>query len=58
MGDSAAAVGHFLALPDSLCPDCYFDWKTRGELQMAAGRLDDAERDLTRVLTYAWTVPT
>jgi eukaryotic-like serine/threonine-protein kinase len=58
VGDSAAAVGLFRALPDSLCPDCYFDWKTRGELLMAAGRLDEAERDLTRVLTYAWTVPT
>jgi tetratricopeptide (TPR) repeat protein len=58
MGDSAAAVGLFAALPDSLCPDCYFDWKTRGELRMAAGKLDEAERDLTRVLTYAWTVPT
>jgi tetratricopeptide (TPR) repeat protein len=58
LGDSAAARESFQALPDSVCPDCYFDWRTRGELLLAAGRLDEAERDLTRVLTYAWTVPT
>lgn len=57
-GDSAAALVRFLALPDSLCTDCYFDWMTRARLLMAAGRLDEAHRYLVRVLTYAWTVPT
>jgi serine/threonine-protein kinase len=57
-GDSVRALSGFLALPDSLCPDCYFDWLTRAELLMATGRLDQARRFLVRVLTYAWTVPT
>jgi tetratricopeptide (TPR) repeat protein len=58
VGDTAGALGRFLALPDSLCPDCYFDWRTRGDLLMRAGRLDESHQDLVRVLTYAWTVPT
>jgi hypothetical protein len=56
--DSAGALNRFLLLPDSLCPDCYMDWSTRAGLLMAAGRLDQAKRNLVRVLTYAWTVPT
>jgi serine/threonine-protein kinase len=57
-GDSATALHLFAMLPDSLCPDCYFDWKTRARLLYSAGQLNDSYRLATRVLTYAWTVPT
>jgi tetratricopeptide (TPR) repeat protein len=57
-GDTATAMARFAALPDSLCQDCYLDWQARAELLMRRGELRSAQRLLTRVITFAWTVPT
>jgi eukaryotic-like serine/threonine-protein kinase len=57
-GDTARARRELALLPDSLCADCYLDWLTRAELTLAAGDLVPARRELERVMTYAWNVPT
>ena len=55
--DTAAATARFAALPDSLCQDCYLDWKTHAMLLLQSHELHEARRLLTRVVTFAWTVP-
>jgi len=56
--DTSGAIARFAALPDSLCQDCYLDWKTHAELLLRTDQPRPAERLLTRVVTFAWTVPT
>jgi serine/threonine-protein kinase len=56
-GDTSGAAAGFAALPDSLCQDCYLDWKTHATLLLQRHEPDEARRLLTRVVTFAWTVP-
>jgi eukaryotic-like serine/threonine-protein kinase len=55
--DSTVADAKFAALPDSLCQDCYLDWMTRATLLLRSRQPREARRLLTRVVTFAWTVP-
>ncbi len=41
-GDSATALKRLLALPDTLCPECYVDRLVRARLLLAAGRAAEA----------------
>jgi eukaryotic-like serine/threonine-protein kinase len=56
-GDSGSAAAQFATMPDSLCQGCYLDWQTHAVLLLQAHQLQDARRLLTRVVTFAWTVP-
>jgi serine/threonine-protein kinase len=56
-GDTVSAQTAFARLADSLCADCFLDWRTRGELWLSAGDLVQAKQQLERVRTYAWNVP-
>ena len=49
-GDSAEALPRFLALPDTLCPECYLDRLTRARLLTAAGRGREAMATLQEPL--------
>jgi eukaryotic-like serine/threonine-protein kinase len=55
--DTSGAAAGFAALPDSLCQDCYLDWKTHAMLLVQRHEPGEARRLLTRVVTFAWTVP-
>jgi serine/threonine-protein kinase len=56
--DTTESLHQFAAIPDSLCPDTYLNWKTHGELLLAQGDLEEARRRLTKVQTLAWNLPT
>lgn len=56
--DSSGAAARFAALPDSLCQDCYLDWTTHAMLLLQSREPREARQLLTRVVTFAWTVPT
>jgi serine/threonine-protein kinase len=49
-GDTTRALARFVALPDTLCPDCYLDRLTRARLLAAVGRDREALRDLEEPL--------
>jgi hypothetical protein len=56
--DSGSATRAVAQLSDSLCADCFLDWRKQGELSLARGNLETARREFERVLVYAWNVPT
>jgi serine/threonine-protein kinase len=56
-GDTLLAKQKFAQLTDSLCADCYLDWFSRAQLSLAGGDFTAARRQLERVQTYAWSVP-
>jgi serine/threonine-protein kinase len=49
-GDSVGALGQFVALPDTLCPECYLDRLTRARVLRAAGRAAEALTTLDEAL--------
>ncbi len=49
-GDSVTAIGQLLALPDTLCAECYLDRLTRARVLRAAGRGAEALRTLDEAL--------
>ena len=48
--DTVGALARFLALPDTLCGECYVDRLTKARLLIAAGRAADAVRVLEEPL--------